>query len=271
MFYSGEFHPFRLPVPGLWLDVFQKIKAMGFSGVSFYTDWGLLEGKQGQVITDGVFGLDELFRAAKEAGIYLLARPGPYVNAELAAGGLPGWVLRLKAVVRSTDPEYLNATQNYVSTIGKIIADAQITNDGPVVLVQPENEYSTYPGVTNFPNQMNKEYMAFVEQQLRDTGIVVPLVDNDNRVLGSFAPGTGLGAVDLYGIDAYPLRYDCKRINCDTKFYLQRHRWTSLYMANRSIPSRLEHNSSATEPFNTLFHSGVSRWSGRRMVCLPFL
>lgn len=26
LFYSGEFHPFRLPVPDLWLDVFQKIR-----------------------------------------------------------------------------------------------------------------------------------------------------------------------------------------------------------------------------------------------------
>lgn len=43
MIISGEFHPFRLPVPDLWLDVFQKIKSMGFTGVSFYTDWGLLE------------------------------------------------------------------------------------------------------------------------------------------------------------------------------------------------------------------------------------
>ena len=39
MIYSGEFHPFRLPVPSLWLDVLQKIKALGFSAVSFYTDW----------------------------------------------------------------------------------------------------------------------------------------------------------------------------------------------------------------------------------------
>jgi len=39
LLYNGEFHPFRLPVPSLWLDIFQKIKAAGFSGVSFYTDW----------------------------------------------------------------------------------------------------------------------------------------------------------------------------------------------------------------------------------------
>ena len=211
-FYSGEFHPFRLPVPGLWLDVFQKIKAMGFNGVSFYTDWGLLEGNPGHVVTDGIFALEPFFQAAAEAGIYLLARPGPYINAETAAGGFPGWTLRLNGTLRSTAPDFLNATQNYVATVGKLIADAQITNGGPVVLVQPENEYSAYPGVnaSDFPNEMNREYMAFVEQQLRDAGIVVPFIDNDNLALGSFAPGTGLGAVDIYGIDAYPMRYDCE-------------------------------------------------------------
>ena len=39
MLFNGEFHPYRLPVPDLWLDVFQKLRAVGFSGVSFYTDW----------------------------------------------------------------------------------------------------------------------------------------------------------------------------------------------------------------------------------------
>jgi len=36
---SGEFHPWRLPVPGLWLDVFQKMNAAGFNAVSFYVLW----------------------------------------------------------------------------------------------------------------------------------------------------------------------------------------------------------------------------------------
>lgn len=210
MFFSGEFHPFRLPVPGLWLDVFQKIKAMGFTGVSFYTYWGLLEGNPGRVITKGIFGLEEFFSAANEAGIYLLARPGPYINAETAAGGMPGWTLRLNGTLRSTSPDYLNSTANYVSTIGKIIANAQITNGGPVIMVQPENEYSTWPGVTSFPDTMNREYMAFVENQFREAGIVLPFVVNDNVVKGNFAPGTGVGAVDIYGIDAYPMRYDCE-------------------------------------------------------------
>ena len=39
MLFIGEFHPFRLPVPDLWLDVFQKLRSAGFSAVSFYVDW----------------------------------------------------------------------------------------------------------------------------------------------------------------------------------------------------------------------------------------
>jgi beta-galactosidase GanA len=75
--FSGEFHPYRLPVPGLWLDVFQKIKALGFNAVSFYVHWALLEGEPGVFRADGVFAFEPFFDAAKEAGIYLIARPGP--------------------------------------------------------------------------------------------------------------------------------------------------------------------------------------------------
>lgn len=48
----------------------RKLKAMGFSGVSFYTCWGLLEGNPGYVIIDGIFALEESFIAAIEAGIF---------------------------------------------------------------------------------------------------------------------------------------------------------------------------------------------------------
>ena len=83
LIYSGEFHPFRLPVPGLWLDIFQKIKALGYNCVSFYADWALLEGQQGHVTSEGIFDFRPFFDAASDAGIYLLARPGPYINAEV--------------------------------------------------------------------------------------------------------------------------------------------------------------------------------------------
>lgn len=111
MIYSGEFHPFRLPVPSLWLDVFQKIKALGFNTVSFYVDWALLEAKEGEYRAEGIFDLDPFFKAAETAGVFLIARPGPYINAEVSGGGFPGRLQRLNGVLRTRSPEFLKATE----------------------------------------------------------------------------------------------------------------------------------------------------------------
>ncbi|KAH0012075.1 putative beta-galactosidase, partial [Aureobasidium melanogenum] len=208
MIYSGEFHPFRLPVPSLWLDVFQKIKALGYNAVSFYADWALLEGKQGDFTAEGVFAWEPFFEAAQEAGVYLIARPGPYINAEASGGGFPGWLSRSPGILRTRDPRFLNATDNYSRQIGEIIAKAQITEGGPVILYQPENEYSqAVPSDTDFPDGV---YMAAVEQKFRDAGIVVPSILNDAYPHGYFSPlHPGPGTVDIYGYDGYPLGFDC--------------------------------------------------------------
>lgn len=185
MFYSGEFHPWRLPVPELWLDVFQKIKALGYTGVSFYVDWALLEGKPGHFTAEGVFAFEPFFAAASEAGIYLLARPGPYINAEVSGGGFPGWLQRNPATLRTNETEYVDATRNYVSHIGKIIADAQITNGGPVILFQPENEYTFGASWVTWPDV---EYIETVNELFREAGIVVPFVNNEAAIIGLFTP-----------------------------------------------------------------------------------
>ena len=103
----------RLPVPSLWLDVLQKIKALGFNCVSFYVDWALVEAKPGDYRAEGIFALEPFFEAAKEAGIYLLARPGPYINAEVSGGGFPGWLQRVNGTLRTADKGFLDATEKY--------------------------------------------------------------------------------------------------------------------------------------------------------------
>lgn len=203
--YSGEFHPFRLPVPALWLDIFQKIKALGYNGVSFYTDWALLEGKPGSFSAKGIFDFQPFFDAASTAGIYLLARPGPYINAEASGGGFPGWLARVKGVPRTADPSYLDATANYVKNMGNIIAGAQITNGGPIILVQPENEYSAAEAGIKFPDPV---YFNYVKQQFRNAGIIVPFINNDAGPHGYDSPSSA-APVDIYGHDNYPLGFDC--------------------------------------------------------------
>lgn len=58
-----------------------------------------------------------------------------------------------------------------------------------MILVQVENEYSS---------DVNGYYMQYIEDQLHNAGIVVPLVSNDISPQGNNAPGTGVGEVDIY-------------------------------------------------------------------------
>lgn len=194
----------------LWLDVFQKIRALGYNGVSVYWHWALLEGKRGDFSAEGIFALEPFFEAAMKAGIYILARPGPYINAEASGGGYPGWLQRDAGKLRTRDPRYLEATENYVASMSKIISKYQITEGGPVILLQPENEYSQATADTpEFPDSV---YWEAVEAQYRKGGITVPFISNDAHAHGFFAPGPPqryAAAVDIYGHDGYPLRFDC--------------------------------------------------------------
>lgn len=61
---------------------------------------------------------------------------GPYINAETTAGGFPGWGTYTPGLWRTSNTSYFEAWQNYVSTIGHILAENQISNGGPVILVQ---------------------------------------------------------------------------------------------------------------------------------------
>jgi Glycosyl hydrolases family 35 len=95
--------------------------------------------------------------------------------------------------------------ESYTYEIGKIIAKAQITNGGPVILFQPENEYTGAAPGYKFPDA---DYMNAVYAQYRKAGIVVPFLSNDAGAGGHNAPGQP-APVDIYGHDAYPLGFDC--------------------------------------------------------------
>jgi hypothetical protein len=77
---SGEYHPWRLPVPALWPDIFQKVKAAGLNSISFYCHWGMMNPKDGVMDMEGINNLQPFFDAAKDAGLWVIARPGPYIK-----------------------------------------------------------------------------------------------------------------------------------------------------------------------------------------------
>ncbi|MFF7946074.1 beta-galactosidase [Streptomyces griseorubiginosus] len=196
--WSGEFHYFRLPSPDLWRDIFQKMKAAGFNSTSLYFDWGYHSPKPGVYDFTGVRDVDKLLDMAEEAGLYVIARPAPYINAEVDSGGLPGWLTTKAEDNRSDDPRFLKYADEWLTQIDRIIARHQLTNGtGSVIAYQVENEY--YDG-----SAAARSYMKHLEDKARADGITVPLTGNNNGTFNS-----GDGALDVDGPDSYPQGFDC--------------------------------------------------------------
>jgi beta-galactosidase GanA len=148
--------------------------------------------------------MDELLNIADQIGIYVIARPGPYINGETDAGGFPDWLRETPGVDRTNNPTYLSYSDQWQSAIDAIIARHQLTNGtGPVILYQIENEYAN-----NLTSQTGIQYMAHLYAQARADGITVPIFHNDKGRNGDWVPGSFPENPNdgnyLYAFDGYP-------------------------------------------------------------------
>ncbi|GIF21868.1 beta-galactosidase GanA [Actinoplanes tereljensis] len=199
---AAEFHYFRLPSPDLWRDILEKEKAAGFNGISVYFSWAFHSPAPGQYDFTGVRDVDRLLRIAEEVGLYVIARPGPYINAETTGGGFPAWLKTVPGRARSSAPGYTAAYHDWLAHINPIIAKHQVTRGGSVLLYNVENEYAV---------NTDAVYMQDLQDTARADGIDVPITTNNCCDAGSWSStwGSGLGAVQIPGVDDYPQSFDC--------------------------------------------------------------
>src|SRR5574344_2015404 len=126
---SGAFHYFRTPGKNSALDRFSKMKSAGYNAVDIYFNWNYHSQKEGQYDFSEFKNVRDVLDAAKEIGLYVVARPGPFINAEVNAGGLPFWLLGKKDVVPRNrigseyhySPEFMKCITNWYDTIIPII------------------------------------------------------------------------------------------------------------------------------------------------------
>ncbi|MFD5654045.1 beta-galactosidase [Streptomyces sp. NPDC127039] len=203
--WSGEFHYWRLPSPDQWRDVLQKLKASGFNAVSLYFFWGYHSSEPGSYDFTGVRDIDRLLTMAEEEGLYVIARPGPYINAEASMGGLPAYMTTHAGEERTADPQNLAADLEWLKAVNGIIGKHQITDGGgSVIAYQVENEQ-----IDDSPKHV--EYIEKLQSAVEEQGITVPLFHNDwGDGHGYNVPGEPGGSkLDLYAFDTYPLGFDC--------------------------------------------------------------
>ncbi len=197
---AGEFDPWRTPSPSLWLDDLQKMKADGYNAVTVYFDWDYSSPAPGVYDFTGVRDMNLFLNMAQQAGLYVIARPGPYINAETDAGGIADWALTSPGGYRTDARPFESAELQWLSEIDSIIAPHQITNGGDVIAYQIENEYTGRSAA-------DLQYLANLEAQAHSDGINVPFTFN--QCCGGPFYTSGTGAVNISGPDNYPLGFNC--------------------------------------------------------------
>ncbi len=218
----GELHFARIPKE-YWRHRIKMMKALGMNTICAYLFWNYHERTPGVFKWDGEADVAEFCKIAQEEGLWVILRPGPYVCAEWEMGGLPWWLLKNDSIkLRTRDPLFINAAQKYLKEVGRVLAPLQITEGGPIIMVQVENEYGFYGE--------DSGYMELMRNAIINAGFNVPLFDcnppyylkericerpfpcckfriKSRTVLQSIARNTSAGTIDVRRILFRLVRY----------------------------------------------------------------
>ncbi|ALS02515.1 beta-galactosidase [Enterococcus silesiacus] len=168
---SGAIHYFRM-TPAQWEDSLYNLKALGANTVETYIPWNIHEPIEGSYDFEGLKNIEAFVTLAKQIGLMVILRPSVYICAEWEFGGLPAWLLKEKGIrLRSTDPRFMAKIRQYFSVLIPRLVPLQITQGGPVIMMQVENEYGSYG--------MEKAYLRQTKQLMEEFGIDVPLFTSD--------------------------------------------------------------------------------------------
>lgn len=177
---SGEVHYWRLE-PGEWEDRLDKAVQVGVTAIATYIPWLVHE------LPDGGFDfgaqhphldLRRFLDLCAQRGLSVIARPGPFVMAELKNEGLGysvlrrhpeircvGWdgALKPETMIDYLHPAYLAAAEEWFDAVIPLLAARTAPRGGPVVGIQLDNEIGMLPWVTNSPDLSDRTVAELVQ------------------------------------------------------------------------------------------------------------
>ncbi|MFN8219538.1 MAG: beta-galactosidase [Fimbriimonadales bacterium] len=173
-----------------WRHRIQMAKAMGLNTVAAYIFWNYHETSEGKFdFSTTNHNIAQFFRICQEEGMWAIVRPGPYCCAEWDFGGIPPYLLKYPDLkVRCMDTRYIGAAERYLSKLADVLRPLQVSNGGPILLLQIENEYGSYGN--------DRTYMEWIRSFWRKKGFTLPFFTGDEHTYmleaGSL-PGCAVG------------------------------------------------------------------------------
>jgi len=213
---GGEVQYFRLPLAS-WRDRLEKAKAGGLNTVSSYMPWYWHEPQEGLVDFAGKTlperNLRHYLELTAELGLYVIVRPGPFVNSELRCGGMPEWLFKNypETISRRSDgavctgrpvpaegePLYRSYVKGWYSHVVPLLAEYDINRGGPVILFQPDNELSaawSY-GLLNSlfdPTVLGETWPAWLKRRYDEIGKLNRCYEAEHKNFTSVKPPRSL-------------------------------------------------------------------------------
>ncbi|WP_202869976.1 beta-galactosidase [Kribbella caucasensis] len=233
---------FRLPREQ-WQARLEQVRASGYTCVDVYLPWNFHETAPGQWSFDGRRDVAAFLDLAHEAGLYVIARPGPYICSEWDGGALPAWLgLDPELRVRQNEPRFLAHVAAWFDQVLPMLVSRQYGAGGAVIMVQLENELDF------FDCEDRTGYLTALRDQVVDHGITVPLIACAGQ--GDIAGATG----DVPGVvpacNFYP-NDDSPHIEAEVRRYAR-------LLADRGLPLLITETNRRHRTLRRLLASGAS-------------
>ncbi|MFG3340206.1 beta-galactosidase [Glycomyces sp. NPDC048151] len=161
---------FRLPRE-VWESRLAQVRATGYRAIDVYLPWNFHETAPGVWDFEGRRDVGAFLDLAHEAGLAVIARPGPYICSEWDGGALPAWLaLEDGLQLRQAEPKFLEQVGRWFDQALPLLASRQWGRGGSVVAVQLENELDF------FDTHDRHAYLTALRDMAIGHGIDVPLI-----------------------------------------------------------------------------------------------
>ncbi|OJX97659.1 MAG: hypothetical protein BGO96_11915 [Micrococcales bacterium 73-15] len=161
---------FRIPREQ-WASRLEQVRSSGYQAIDVYLPWNFHELAPGEWDFTGRRDVGAFLDLAHEAGLVVVARPGPYICSEWDGGALPAWLGTVDGLrIRQDEPRFLAAVAAWFDRALPILAARQYGRGGSVVAVQLENELDF------FDTTDRRGYQSALRDLVRGHGIELPLI-----------------------------------------------------------------------------------------------
>ena len=169
----GEIHYSRVE-QARWEEELYKMKAGGIDLVSAYTIWIHHEEVENEWDFSGSRDLRAFLKTIQKCGMHCVLRIGPWAHGEVRNGGFPDWLMEKEQkgllTTRTNDPAYLDEVRKFYGKIAEQAKGLLLEDDGPIAMIQIENEYGHVGGRTG---EEGEEHMRTLRQLAEEAGLKV--------------------------------------------------------------------------------------------------